>query len=112
MSDQLATILFGAVILFPIAIFVWQIRRVRRGTQSKVKGTALFFAYATLPVLLNIALFFVLVGFEEVTGRDIITEGYNYVLVALVGTGSIWVVLTTSFFGLLAFLSKPGKKAG
>lgn len=111
MTEPLVPIALGAIILLPVAIFVWQLRRVRQGIESKAKGTILFFAYSILPVLLYIALFFVLVGIEALTGLAVINEGYARTVFVVVGIGTMLVLLMASIFGLLALLSKPRGKA-
>lgn len=104
MDEQLAAGLFWLIILIPIGVFARQILHVRRGTQRKVRATALFFAYSMLPALAYIACFLLLAGAEEVTARPLISEGYARMLVPLVAVSVIEVLLLTLAFGITASL--------
>lgn len=104
MDEQLAAGLFWLIMLVPVGVFARQILQVRRGTQRKVRATALFFAYSMLPALAYIACFLLLAGAEEVTARPLISEGYARMLVPLVAVSVIEVLLLTLAFGITASL--------
>jgi len=104
MDEQLAAGLFWLIMLIPVGVFARQILQVRRGTQRKVRATALFFAYSMLPALAYIACFLLLAGAEEVTARPLISEGYARMLVPLVAVSVIEVLVLTLAFGITASL--------
>ena len=112
MSEQLAPVLFWLIILIPIGVFARQIRQVRRGTQRKLKGAVLFFAYSILPVLIYGLVFLVLAGVEELASLSVITEGFARTLLLVIGIGSAEVLLLTAIFALAVwFLRVPGNAA-
>lgn len=95
MEEAIVPVLFWAVLLVPIGIFISQLRRVRAGTQSGGKGIVGFFSFAMIPVLSYVLMFFALIGIEEVTKIAIVGEGMSrsVVLVAAIGVSEV-VVLT------------------
>ena len=64
------------ILLAPIASFVWQFRKVHRGVSSRFKGIVLYAAYSTVPVLMYIGIFLVLVGVEDLLNISLVDEGY------------------------------------
>ncbi len=85
-------------ILFIIAIFFWQIQRYKDGGTSKIKAVGLYSRYTFTPVFLYAALFFALVGIEELMDTAIIGEEYARSLLFVVVGGSVVVIITTLAF--------------
>ena len=66
---------FAVVFLYPIGLLVWQIRRIREGLQSKLRGVILFFGYSVIPIALYVLVFLALIAGEELTDLALISEG-------------------------------------
>jgi hypothetical protein len=107
MSEILVPIAFWLIVLFPFGVFIWQIRRVRRGTVSKGRGALLFLFYSATPIIAYVVAFLVLVALEEIANVAIIMEGYARSLLLIAGIGVAWVLLMTAVFTMLAaFLNR------
>lgn len=100
----------AVVFLYPIGISIWQIRRIREGLQSKLKGIILFLAYSVIPIALYVLVFLVLIGAEELTDLAFISEGYARTFLIALGIWTAIVLLMTLIFALVAVLSKRREK--
>ena len=89
------------MLVTPIVSFVWQLRRIRRGLTSRLKGIAIYAGWSAVPVLAYVGLFFALVGAEELLDASLIGEGYARSLVILGGGGLAWVALGTIIFSIV-----------
>ncbi len=99
----MAALLF---ILFIIVVFIWQIKRFMDGNTSKKQAIGLYAGYTITPVLLYGAVFFAMVGIEELTDMAIIGEEYARSLLLVVVGGSVVVIITTLAFAILLFILK------
>lgn len=95
----------------PIAVFVRQLRQVRRGVRRKVRGIVLFFAYSMIPVLSYVAVFFLFVGIEELTKIAIISEGFSRTLLLVVGVWLAEILLLTAVFAIVVSFLRPAAGA-
>ena len=102
----LVVVKVAVVLLYPIGIFIWQVRRIRAGWQSKLRGIILFFAYSVIPIVLYVLVFLALIGAEELTDLALISEGYARTFLITIGIWIAIVLLTTLAFALVAVLSK------
>ncbi len=83
-------------------------RRVRSGTLGRGGALLRCVGWTILPTLAYTALFFAMVGLEEVTGQALIAEEYGRSLLLLVAAGLALCILTTLIFGIvLAFTPRP-----
>ena len=89
------------MLVAPIVSFVWQLRRIRRGLTSRLKGITIYAGWSAVPVLAYVGLFFALVGAEEVFDASLIGEGYARSLMILGGGGLAWVALGTVIFSIV-----------
>ena len=89
------------MLVAPMASFVWQFRRLRRGLTSRLKGIVVYAGWSTVPVLAFIGLFFALLGVEELLDASLIGEGYARSLLILGGGGLAWVALGTVVFSIV-----------
>ena len=89
-------IYLGMVLAFvavPIALFRAALRRVRAGRTGKLKALAVFGLAALSPTALYVALFFALVGLEELTGEALIAEEIGRSFLIVVGFGLlVWLL--------------------
>ena len=93
------------ILLAPIASFVWQFRRVHRGVSSRFKGIVSYAAYSTVPVLMYIGIFLVLVGVEELLNISLVDEGYaRSLMIVGVGGAALVIVGTIIFSIVVAFI--------
>ena len=107
MSEILIPVAFWTILLFSIGALVWQIRRMRRGTLSRVRTVTSFFLIATAPIVLYALAFFLAVAIEEISGIPIVTEGYARSLLLVVVVSMAWVLLLTAAFAVLVmFMSR------
>lgn len=104
MSEIVIPIAFWAIILFPIAVFVWQIRRIRHGTLSRGRAVTSFFLIGTTPVVLYMLVFFLAVAVEKITGISIVAEGYARSLLPVLAVGITWVLLMTAALSISVML--------
>ena len=92
-------------LLAPIASFVWQFRRVRRGLISRFKAIVLYAAYSAVPVLMYFGIFFALVGIEELMNTSLVGEGYaRSLMIVSVGGAGLIIVGTIAFSISVAFI--------
>jgi hypothetical protein len=94
------------ILLAPIASFVWQFRKVHRGVSSRFKGTVLYAAYFTVPVLMYIGIFLVLVGVEELLNISLVDEGYARSLMIVGVGGTALVIVGTIIFSIVVAFIK------
>ena len=95
-------------IIFVVAVFYWQAKLIRSGKRSKVKAIGLHLLYTISPIIIYGAVFFALVGIEELTGTAIIGEGYARTLPIIIVGGVGISLLATVVFSLLAIFLKQG----
>ena len=101
-------ILLWLIILVPLYVFARQIGQVRRGVTRRFKAGLLFFCYSIIPVVLYAALFFALVGIENLTKKPIVTEEAARSLLFVTGAGLAEVMILTVIFATAApFLRAP-----
>jgi hypothetical protein len=100
-SEIVIPIAFWTTILFPIGVFVWQIRRIRRDTLSRGRVVTSFFLTAMTPVVLYILVFFLAVAVEEIAAIPIVVEGYARSLLPVLAIGITWVLLMTGALSVL-----------
>lgn len=92
---------------FPAGVFVWQIRRMRRGTLSRGRTVTGFFFISIIPVVLYALAFFLAVAIEEISGIPVVAEGYARSLLLVMAVSIAWVLLMTAVFAILAmFMSR------
>ena len=89
------------MLVAPIVSFVWQLRRIRRGLTSRLKGITIYAGWSAVPALAYVGLFFALVGAEELFDASLIGEGYARSLMILGGGGLAWVALGTVIFSIV-----------
>lgn len=94
------------ILLAPIASFVWQVRRVRRGLSSRFKGTILYAVYSAVPVLMYVGIFLTLVGIEELSNTSLVGEGYARSLMIVGVGGAALVILGTIVFYIVVAFTK------
>ena len=90
----------------PIASFVWQFGKIRRGSSSRLKAIVSYAVWSAAPVLLYVCLFFVLVGIEEFFSVPLIGEEYARSLLLVVGGGLTLAVLGTVLFLIVVLYGK------
>lgn len=95
---------FWAIILFPIGVLAWQIRRLRHGKLSKGRIVTTFFLMSVAPVALYAMAFFLAVAIEEISGTSVTGEGYARSLLLVLAVGGAWVLLVTAVFSILVAL--------
>jgi hypothetical protein len=106
-SEILIPVAFWTILLFSIGAFVWQIRRMRHGTLSRVRTVSGFFLIATAPIVLYVMAFLLAVIIEEISGMPIVAEGYARSLLFVVTATIAWVLLLTAAFAVLVmFVSR------
>jgi hypothetical protein len=110
-SDLLAPVAFWLIILVPMVIFVWQMRRVRHGEVGKLRSLAKFFAFAMIPLLAYGLSFAALVGIEELAGQSLIGEGIARALIPAIVVGLGEVLLLSLLFAIVVSFMKPNDKA-
>lgn len=101
MSAILVPSVIWLIVLLPIGVLIWLIRRVRRGTLTKGRATLQFFFYSASPIVAYVSIFFALVAIEEMTDIALITEGYARSLLLIGGIGFAWVLLMTAVYGVV-----------
>ena len=109
MSEILVPIAFWFMVLFPIGVFIWLFRRVRRAVVSKRKGIVLFFCFSIVPVLVYATIFLILTGVQRFTDISVISEGYARTLLPIVGLLICWTLLLTVVFSVSARVRHRGK---
>jgi hypothetical protein len=93
------------ILLAPIASFVWQFHRVRRGLSSRFKAIFLYAAYSAVPVLMYLGIFLALVGVEELLNTSLVGEVYaRSLLIVCVGGAALIIVGTIAFSITVAFI--------
>lgn len=102
MSEIFVPLAFWIAILFPIGVFVWQIRRMRRGTLSPGRAAIRFFLISVMPIGLYVLVFFLAAAIEEMCGVPMVAEGYARSLLLVLAIGVVWVVLMTMVFAIVA----------
>lgn len=105
MSEIVIPIAFWTTILFPIGVFVWQIRRIRRDTLSRRRTVTSFFLIATTPVVLYVLVFFLAVAVEEIAGIPTVVEGYARSLLLVLAVSMAWVLLMTAALSILVMFT-------
>ena len=109
------------ILLAPIAFFMWQFHKVRRGLSSRLKAIFLYAAYSAVPVLLYLGIFIALVGIEELLNTSLVGEGYaRSLMIGSVGGAALIVVGTIIFSIVVAFVkgeaiktnAADGKRSG
>ena len=93
---------------YVIAIFYWQINNVKAGKCRKRKAIVLHAIYTTVPVVLYVAVFMLLIGVEELMDIAIIGEGYARTLLFVIAGGVAIAFLATLIFSLVVFAMKRG----
>lgn len=88
-------------LIFVAIVFYWQIKKVIADKDTKVKAIGIYGAYTISPVILYGAVFFALVGVEELTNTAIIGEEYARSLLFAIAGGVAVVLLTTLVFSLV-----------
>ncbi len=101
MEETFVPVFLILMLVTPIVSFVWQLRRIRRGLTSRLKGIAIYAGWSAVPVLAYVGLFFALVGAEKILDASLIGEGYARSLVLLGGGGLAWVALGTVIFSIV-----------
>lgn len=101
MEEIFVPVFLILMLVTPIVSFVWQLRRIRRGLTSRLKGIAVYAGWSAVPVLAYAGLFFALVGAEELLDASLIGEGYARSLVILGGGGVAWAALGTVIFSIV-----------
>jgi hypothetical protein len=92
---------------FPVGVFVWQIRRMRRGTLSRGRAVTGLFFISIIPVVFYALAFFLAVAIEEVFGIPVVAEEYARSLLLVMAVSITWVLLMTAVFAILVmFMSR------
>ena len=91
---------------FVAVVFYWQAKKVKAGKSTKGKAIGIYAAYTIAPVILYGAVFFALVGVEELTNTAIIGEGYARSLLFVIAGGVAVVLLATLVFSLVVLSIK------
>jgi len=100
----------AAIVGAPIGILSMALRRARAGRISKLKAIALYGLAALSPTALYVALFFSLVGLEELTGAALIAEGMGRSFLIVVGFGLlVWLLVLIPFAVLIARARVPSR---
>ncbi len=110
MSDKLTAAILWLMILAPIGIFVRQLRLVRAGTVSKVKGATLFFVYSLLPMVVCVLGFAALIGLEEFMDVPVISEGVARALLPGVAIAFALAVALNCLFGISVYFLRAIKR--
>ena len=83
----------AAFLAVPVAVFLKAQRGVRIGRMSKSKAVLLYGLGSLSPTVLYVALFFSLVGIEELTGAALIAEEIGRSFLIVVGLGlAVWLL--------------------
>jgi len=83
----------AAFLAVPVAAFLKAQRGVRLGRMSKLKAVLLYALGSLAPTVLYVALFFSLVGIEELTGAALIPEEIGRSFLIVVGLGlAVWLL--------------------
>ncbi len=108
MSDLLAAALLQVVLLgtvgLAIGAFVVRLRRLRSARLSRGRAILGYFAWTLSPVLAFVALFFALIGIEEVSGAALIGEGLARSFLLVVGLAVSVALVGSAAFALAAWL--------
>ena len=99
-----------AILAGPIVAIGVALRRIRGGFVGRLKGFVLYGLVALSPTVLYVALFFALVGIEELTGAPLIAEeiGRSFLLVVAFGL-AIWLLALVAFAVAVGRVNIPEK---
>ena len=85
------------ILLAPIASFVWQFHRVRRGICSRLKAIVVYAAYSAVPLLMYLGIFLALAGLEELLNTSLVGEGYaRSLIIVCFGAAALIIVGTVA----------------
>jgi hypothetical protein len=110
MAEIFVPIAFWFMVLFPIGVFIWLFRRVRRSVVSKIRGIVQFFCYSVTLILVYATIFLVMTGVQRFTDISVISEGYARTLLPIVGLVFCWTLILTAVFAVSARVRNDGKK--
>ena len=110
---ELAVPIFEVVMLaLPVYGFITFYKRIKRGVLKKSRAFQRYAFLVISPIILYALLFFAMVGFEELTHIDVITEGLARSFLILVGLGlTTWLASILVFAVVLAFIKTPPSSA-
>lgn len=110
MLSTISLFLLWLALAAPVGVFVYQFLRVRRGADSRLKGTLRFVVLSFIPVLAYVLLSLLLVAFEEATATPITGEGFARMFLPVVAMGVIVVACLTLMFVLAIHIFCRGSK--
>jgi hypothetical protein len=92
-----------ATVSAPIVAIRAGLRRIRSGRIGRLKGFLLYGLAALSPTVVYVALFFALVGIEELTGAALIAEEVGRSFLIVIGFGLlVWLLALIPFTVLVA----------
>ncbi len=94
-------------LVFILAIFYWQLKRVRTGRCGKVKAVLVYYGYGLMPALLYVLVFMGVVGIEQMFETAIISDLYARALPFVLLGSIVAAVVTGLLFALVVALIKP-----
>lgn len=93
-------------LLFIAVVFYWQINAVKSGKITKKKAFGLYAGYTIAPVFLYGLVFMVLIGYEELADRAIISEGYARSIPFVIAGGTAVFIIVTLVFSIVILAVK------
>ena len=100
-----------SMLVVPIYAFIRLYSRIKQGVLKKPRAILYYAGIVVTPIVLYSLFFFGLVGLEEISDFNLVSEGLARSFIIVIGLGLIiWLVALLIFSLTLVFLRRPTSK--